>query len=150
MRKLILFTIYIFVFHPGISQNLTTITDTLGHQTDSNTIRNDADIVFSKAEVEAGFPGGAPAWIEYLMKSLNPNTPIDNGRKKRGKFQVIVRFIVWKDGTLRDVVAETKFGYGMEEEAIRVIKNGPNWIPAFQNGRRVNAYRRQPITFVVR
>jgi protein TonB len=37
----------------------------------------------------------------------------------------------------------------MEEEAMRVIKKGPNWTPAQQNGRFVNAYRRQPITFQV-
>ncbi len=37
----------------------------------------------------------------------------------------------------------------MEDEAIRVIKRGPKWTPAIQNGRNVNAYRKQPITFVV-
>jgi periplasmic protein TonB len=40
-------------------------------------------------------------------------------------------------------------GKGMEEEAIRVIKKGPDWVPAIQNGRNVKAYRKQPITFVV-
>ncbi len=62
---------------------------------------------------------------------------------------MIVRFIVSKDGSISDVQAETKFGHGMEEEAIRAIKKGPRWTPAIQNGRNVNAYRRQPITFVV-
>jgi len=37
----------------------------------------------------------------------------------------------------------------MEEEAVRVIKKGPKWTPAIQNGRQVNAYRKQPITFQV-
>ena len=37
----------------------------------------------------------------------------------------------------------------MEEEAVKVIKKGPKWTPALQNGRNVNAYRRQPITFQV-
>ncbi|MBC7873898.1 MAG: energy transducer TonB, partial [Ferruginibacter sp.] len=40
-------------------------------------------------------------------------------------------------------------GYGMEEEAIKVIKKGPKWEPAVQNGRQVKAYRKQPITFQV-
>jgi protein TonB len=75
-------------------------------------------------------------------------TPVDNGAQP-GTYQVVVRFIVSKDGSISDVVAETKHGYGMEEEAIRVIKKGPNWTPAQQNGRFVNAYRRQPITFQV-
>jgi len=29
------------------------------------------------------------------------------------------------------------------------IKKGPAWVPAVQNGRSVNAYRKQPITFQV-
>jgi len=37
----------------------------------------------------------------------------------------------------------------MEEEAMRIIKKGPRWIPARQNGYLVNAYRKQPITFVI-
>jgi protein TonB len=32
---------------------------------------------------------------------------------------------------------------------MRVIKKTKNWTPAIQNGRNVNAYRRQPITFSV-
>lgn len=37
----------------------------------------------------------------------------------------------------------------MEEEAIRVIKSSPRWIAGLQNGHKVNAYKKQPITFVV-
>jgi protein TonB len=37
----------------------------------------------------------------------------------------------------------------MEEEVVRIIKKGPKWKPAVQNGKLVNAYRRQPVTFVV-
>ena len=57
--------------------------------------------------------------------------------------------VVAKDGTISDVVAETKHGFGMEAEAVKIIKKGPKWTPALQNGRNVNAYHRQPITFIV-
>ncbi|MEO6233409.1 MAG: energy transducer TonB [Ferruginibacter sp.] len=109
---------------------------------------NDEDKIFTKVENEAQFPGGQAAWVRYLQKNLNPNAPIDNGAPG-GTYQVIVKFIVSKDGTISDVQAETKYGYGMEAEAIKIIKKGPKWTPALQNGRNVNAYRRQPITFVV-
>jgi len=56
---------------------------------------------------------------------------------------------VSKNGAISNVQAETSHGYGMEEEAIRVIKNGPNWVPALQNGQNVNAYCSQPVTFQV-
>jgi len=109
---------------------------------------DDEDKIFTKVENEAQFPGGTAAWVRYLQKNLNANTPVDNGARS-GTYQVIVKFIVSKDGSISDVQAETKHGYGMEEEAIKIIKRGPKWTPALQNGRNVNAYRRQPITFVV-
>lgn len=109
---------------------------------------NDEDKIFTKVENEAAFPGGEAAWRRYLEKNLNASTPVDNGAPE-GTYQVIVRFIVSKDGSISDVTAESKHGYGMEDEAVKIIKRGPKWTPALQNGRNVNAYRRQPITFLV-
>lgn len=108
----------------------------------------DENKVFTKVEVEAGFPGGEGGWRRYLTNNLNANTPVENGAPE-GTYTVIVRFIVSKDGSISDVTAETNHGYGMEEEAVKIIKRGPKWTPAIQNGRNVNAYRRQPITFLV-
>ena len=109
---------------------------------------DDENKVFNTVEVEASFPGGESAWRRYLQNNLDANTPIDNGAPE-GTYSVIVRFIVSRDGSISDVVAETKHGYGMEAEAVKIIKKGPKWTAALQNGRNVNAYRRQPITFVV-
>ena len=46
-------------------------------------------------------------------------------------------------------VMEKHFKYYAKEEAIRVIKKGPNWKPAVQNGRNVNYRHIQNIIFVV-
>lgn len=108
----------------------------------------DYDQTFTKVEVEAAFPGGASAWAKYVQRSLNANVPIDN-EAPSGSYQVVVQFIVDKEGNVSDVKALTNHGYGMEEEAVRVIKRGPKWTPAIQNGRNVKAYRKQPITFIV-
>ena len=108
---------------------------------------NENDIL-AKVEVEAAFPGGEDAWRNYLRKTLNANTPVDNGANG-GKFTVIVKFVVSRDGSLSDVKCENDPGFGMCEEAVRVIKKTRNWVPALQNGHNVNAYRRQPITFLV-
>lgn len=111
-------------------------------------VADDENKVFNKVEVEAEFPGGNGAWRNYLTKNLNASTPVDNGAPE-GTYTVIIKFIVSKDGSISDVQPETKFGYGMEDEAAKIIKKGPRWTAAIQNGRNVNAYRRQPITFVV-
>lgn len=109
---------------------------------------DDENKIFTKVEVEAIFPGGDIGWRRYLERNLNAQVPIENSAPE-GSYTVIVKFIVSKNGAISDVQAETSLGYGMEAEAIKIIKKGPAWTPAIQNGRSVNAYRRQPITFLV-
>jgi len=108
----------------------------------------DENKIFEKVEVEASFQGGEGAWRKFLERNLNGNTPVDNGAPE-GTYTVYVQFVVSKDGSISDVKPLTSHGYGMEAEAVRVIKKGPAWKPAIQNGRNVNAYRKQPITFQV-
>jgi protein TonB len=109
---------------------------------------DDENKVFEKVEVEAAFPGGEREWRKYLERNLDANTPVDGGAPE-GTYTVQIQFIVDKEGAISDVKALTSHGYGMEEEAVKVIKKGPKWVPAVQNGRQVKAYRKQPITFVV-
>ncbi|HET9432867.1 MAG TPA: energy transducer TonB, partial [Chitinophagaceae bacterium] len=66
-----------------------------------------------------------------------------------GTYMVIVQFVVDKEGHITDIKPLTKFGFGMEEEVIRIMKKSPRWVPASQFGRNVNAYRKQPVTFAV-
>jgi TonB family protein len=106
------------------------------------------DSIFEKVEVEATFPGGESGWRKYLEKNLNPNVPVENGAPI-GIYTVIVQFIVDKNGNISDVKTLTSFGYGMEQEVLRIIQKGPSWSPASQSKRPVKAYRKQPITFVI-
>jgi len=91
------------------------------------------DSVFSRELVEVNFPGGPQGWSKYLRGNLNANIPADNNAPN-GQYNVIIRFVVKKDGSIDDIKAETNFGYGMKEEAIRVIKNGPKWLPPLMYG----------------
>jgi protein TonB len=113
---------------------------------DSIKYKNNKGLIFIKADQEAEFPGGAKKWIRYLEKNIDVNIPDKNGAPK-GVYTIIANFIVSKDGSVKSVSATTHFGYGMEDELIRVITASPNWKPASQNGKNVNAYRRQSITF---
>lgn len=106
------------------------------------------DIVFVKAEVSPQFAGGEQAWKMYLMKNVKANIPVEEGWKA-GTYKVIVRFIVHADGSISDVQAENYKGSKTAQHCISIIKNAAGWTPAIQNGKKVNAYHRQPITFVV-
>jgi len=115
---------------------------------DSSKISSEKLKTFTKVEIEAGYAGGEGAWRRFLQNNLNTDVPGANGAPK-GKYTVVVRFIVAKDGTISDVVAETNHGYGMEQECVRAITKSGKWTPAIQNGRNVISYKRQTLTFVV-
>lgn len=99
-------------------------------------------------EKEAHFPGTERSWINFLQKNLKPDVPIRN-RAPEGTYTVMVQFIVDKEGRVTDIKPLTKFGFGMEEEVVRILQKSPQWVPAIQFGRNVKAYRKQPVTFVV-
>ena len=104
--------------------------------------------VFNKLEEEASFPGGKDAWTAYLRQNLNANMPVDEGWSA-GTFQVMIKFIVSKDGSISDVVAENYSGSKTAQMCVDFIKKGPRWIPGKQNNLIVNSYKKQPITFVI-
>lgn len=94
-------------------------------------------------QIQAQYSGD---WIKFLTRNLNAQVGLDNGAPN-GSYGVLVQFVVDVDGTISDVRALTNHGYGLEQEAMRVIKKSKKWEPAFQNGTHVKAYRKQMITF---
>lgn len=97
---------------------------------------------------EASFQKSVTDWQTYLSENVKAAVPLKKGARV-GRYQVIIRFIIDKNGKIQEAYAETNLGYGMEEEGIRVIKKSPKWNPAILMNKPVNAYRRQPLTFVV-
>ncbi len=110
---------------------------------DTTIYSDDEDKVFTKAEVDAAFPGGAAAWTKYITRSIAANAD-EFTNKDYGTCHV--RFIVGRDGKVTDVEALDMKGSTLAKIAVNAIQNGPNWVPAQQNGRSVRAYRIQPVT----
>ena len=96
-------------------------------------------------DIDAKFDGN---WKKFLETNLVPEIPVDNGAPA-GRYSVVVRFVVDTDGSFSQVEALTNHGYGMEQEAIRVVKKSKKWEPASLNGHVVKAYKKQVIVFVV-
>jgi Gram-negative bacterial tonB protein. len=105
------------------------------------------DTLFYKVDIEAMFPGGEAGWAHYIKKAIEQN--IDELIKTRASGVCRIRFIVSKDGSVSDVEALTMKGTKLAEVAINAIRKGPDWIPAKQHGRFVNAFREQPVTFTI-
>ncbi|WP_343030582.1 TonB family protein [Phnomibacter ginsenosidimutans] len=107
-------------------------------------VEEDYDKVFTKVENPAEFPGGPDAWRRYLERNLQyPDNAQENGTQG----VVRVQFIVDKEGNISEVQALNDPGDGLAEEAVRIIKKGPKWTPAEQNGRKVIYRHIQAITF---
>ncbi|CAN5221143.1 energy transducer TonB [soil metagenome] len=105
--------------------------------------KEDEDRVFTKVEIEASFPGGASAWTKYVSRAIQQNAD-EFSESDFGN--CVVKFIVDKSGKVSNVEATTMKGSKLAEIATNAIRKGPNWTPAQQNGRFVNAYRLQPVT----
>jgi len=107
--------------------------------------KEENNMPFTKVEIEAAYMGN---WKSFLERNLVGEVPVDNGAAP-GKYTVIIQFVVDVDGSVSDIRPLTNLGFGMEQEAIRVIKKSGKWKPAFQNSQEVKAFRKQPITFQV-
>lgn len=116
------------------------------YKTDSVIHDNDEDKVFTKVEIEASFPGGEAAWRGFISSTIRNNIDaITDDRRSIGTCRV--RFIVDKDGSISDVRAVNMVGSKLATIMIEVIKHGPKWRPALQNGIPVKAFREQPVAF---
>ena len=108
----------------------------------------DTNKIFVKLQQEASFPGGAKAWADFVRQNISANVPFTK-KAPFGTYSVIVQFIVDREGNISDLRTLTKHGYGMEDEALRVIRLSGKWNPGIQNGHIVKSYKKQPVTFVI-
>lgn len=102
--------------------------------------------IFTSVEHSASFPGGEKAFDSYLLKTIRyPQEARD--LNVHGK--VFLSFVVEKNGSLSDIKVVKSIGSGCDQEAVRVIKASPKWIPARQNGHVVRQKCNVPIKFAI-
>ncbi len=101
--------------------------------------------VFTFVQQMPAFPGGEQALKTYL----NKNIQYPKEAKTRGiKATIVVQFVVRKDGKLTNIkTVGQKKGYGLEKEALRVVKKMPKWKPGKQDGKTVRVSYSLPIRF---
>lgn len=126
--------------------SLLSVSQTVVHPTENPT--DDLNKIYVRVDEEAQFPGGVLSWQKFLEKNLNMALLKPYGAPD-GTYRITVRFIVSYSGIITDVTSLTKFGYGMENEAMRIIKAGPKWTPAINNGRKVNSFKTQQVTLTI-
>jgi len=102
------------------------------------------DVIHVAVEVYPEFPGGEAAMQKYLKSNL-VYTRLAREINLQGS--VYVTFVVWKDGSIREIEILRGLGAGLDEEVIRVMNEMPGWTPGSQNGRAVNVRLTMPVRF---
>jgi protein TonB len=103
-------------------------------------------IVFVAPEEFAAFPGGEIARQTFLQENLQ-YPALAQEISIQGT--VYVSFVVEEDGSLTDIKVLRGIGGDCDEEAIRVIKLMPNWIPGKMKGKSVRCQYTMPIKFIL-
>lgn len=93
------------------------------------------------------FPGGDTKLREWIKKNMKyPSYAKNNGIEG----QVLVVFIVEKDGSISN--AEVSWGVdpSLDQEALRIVNKMPKWKPGTPNGVAMRVKYRLPITFTLK
>ena len=88
--------------------------------------------------------GGTEAFFEWIQK--NQQYPAQ-ARQRRIEGRVMVEFIIEKDGSLTDARVMKPLGSGLDQEALRLIKIAPKWIPATYQGHPLKQKMVLPVLF---
>jgi hypothetical protein len=105
--------------------------------------KEDKDIIFTKTEITATFPGGDAEWRNYIARAIISNA---NDFSSKNIGTCLVRFVIDTEGNISNVQAMTLENSKLAEVAIHAIQIGGKWNPAMQNGRKVKSYKLQPVT----
>lgn len=102
------------------------------------------ETVFTEVEQMPQFPGGDGAMMKFIKDNLKyPES--ESGSAK--KCMVIVKFVVGKDGAVRDAEIMRSQGEAFDAEALRVVNLMPKFVPGRLNGEPVAVSFTLPVMF---
>lgn len=117
----------------------------------------DSEVLYKVVENQPVFPGCESETDKKLLNECSKKNFekffLENfeypaiAKTNRIQGVVYVKFVVEKDGTISDPVVVRDIGAGCGEEAVRVVKLMPKWIPGKQRGVPVRVQITMPATF---
>ncbi|MBN9350881.1 MAG: energy transducer TonB [Chitinophagaceae bacterium] len=126
-----------FLRGPGPNKNIIE-----GYDESGNKIKN---YIFER---EAEFKSGPSGWAKYINKSATKDFPAKGSQDER--VTVVIQFIVDKDGEVTNAKVRQSSGHkNVDEDALQIIQGSPQWKNAVLFNNPVNAYRLQPITYLL-
>lgn len=102
--------------------------------------------IFTVVEENPQYPGGDEALHKFLKENLIYPA---SARESAIQGTVYLSFVVGNDGIINDIKVLRGIGGGCDEEAIRVVKQMPRWIPGRQRGKPVRVQYNLPVKFTL-
>lgn len=106
--------------------------------------KHEVEQVFTAVEQMPQFPGGNEELMKFLKKNIvYPAMAQENNIQGR----VIVQFVVTKTGDIGEVKIAKSIDRDLDNEALRLVKKLPKFIPGKMNGQAVNVWFTLPVNF---
>jgi len=90
------------------------------------------------------FPGGTMEMMKFINQNIN--YPLE-ALQQKNEGRVVLSFVVEKDGSLSNIEILRDPGGGCGEEAVRVLKLMPAWLPGMKDGKPVRVNFKLPVRF---
>jgi TonB family protein len=102
------------------------------------------DSVCTKPDIEPSFAGGIKALQKFIIS--NVKYP-EECRKNKIEGDIVVDFIVRKNGKIDEIKVSKSVNPELDKEAIRVVSLMPDWVPGQLNGNSVDVKISIPFKF---
>jgi protein TonB len=102
------------------------------------------DEIYTELKNPPTFPGGATSFYRFISKNLV--YPADS-RQKGLQGQVVMAFIIEKDGSLSNFKIISSPAEDMSKEALNTMSTSPKWNPGMLNGIPVRFLFKLPLNF---
>ena len=113
---------------------------------ETDTVMEEPVFRFEEVDILPIYLGGDKARLKFLAKKIKYPKEV---KKNKIEGDVVIGFVVEKDGSLTDFSIVRSVHPLLDNEALRVVKLMPNWIPGKQRGVAVRVQYQVPISFTL-
>jgi TonB family protein len=141
----ILLLVFFFSASPAVKMNAQETKPKTG-QADKLQKQSEENTTNQQVEEQPSYPGGSTEMSKFIIQNIK----YPEAAKKKGiQGKVFVNFTVEKDGSISDAKVTKGIGSGCDEEALRVVKLMPKWIPGKIKGKPVSVRVTLPVMFAL-
>ena len=99
---------------------------------------------FDNVEIMPEFPGGVQGLLNYMRETIKYPA---QARQDTIQGRVLVTFVINKDGKIVEPEVVRSVHPLLDQEALKMVKEMPNWKPGEQNGKPVRVKYTIPVNF---